>query len=430
MRQPIRTSIIHRAPPRQQRGIVMVLAAIAMLVLLAMAGLALDGGHLLLSKTRLQNALDAAALSAAKTLNDTNDQGAASTAATATFVQNAQTPGNEELLEAYQAGEIAIAPQYSATLVPFVPGSAPPLFVRITVPSFTLDTWLVQVVGVMEAQISGSAVAGPSPPLTNNVCHIAPLLLCGQPDANVNDGTVYGFATEGVSVLKIGSNQSSPIGPGNFQLLDLPNGSGAASVRNALAGDYDPNSCATAGESVDTEPGNAVGPVVQGMNTRFGEYAGPMNGTQSQFPPDWSTGAPNPRLTLNGSGQTVFTNGTTYSSPGQLTFNHGNYSAAYTANAGAGWCSQSDTSGRCHRRILTVPVGNCTGKTNGANSVPVLGFACVYVVQTVEQKGNEAHVFAQMVGSCDSSGQPTINPVAGPLPTRIVLYKDPASEDS
>lgn len=55
--------------PARQRGAVTVLITAALIAVLAMAGLALDGGHLLLNKTRLQNAVDAAALSGAKTLS-------------------------------------------------------------------------------------------------------------------------------------------------------------------------------------------------------------------------------------------------------------------------------------------------------------------------------------------------------------------------
>lgn len=55
--------------PARQGGIVLVLAAVSLLVLLAMGAMALDVGHLILNKGKLQNMVDAAALSAAKTLD-------------------------------------------------------------------------------------------------------------------------------------------------------------------------------------------------------------------------------------------------------------------------------------------------------------------------------------------------------------------------
>ena len=47
----------------------MVLFVISLLALITLASLALDGGHLLLNKGRLQNLVDAAALHAAKELD-------------------------------------------------------------------------------------------------------------------------------------------------------------------------------------------------------------------------------------------------------------------------------------------------------------------------------------------------------------------------
>ena len=71
--------------PRQQRGAVLVLVAIGMLAIIGMAGLALQSGHLFVNKTQLQNALDAAALSAAKKLKDGGAVADATAAGRTTF---------------------------------------------------------------------------------------------------------------------------------------------------------------------------------------------------------------------------------------------------------------------------------------------------------------------------------------------------------
>ena len=55
---------------RQQRGIVAVVVTLAILSLLVMAGLAIDTGHLVLNKSRLQTTVDAAALFGAAVLAD------------------------------------------------------------------------------------------------------------------------------------------------------------------------------------------------------------------------------------------------------------------------------------------------------------------------------------------------------------------------
>ena len=65
-----------RGTRRQQRGIVAVLVTVGLLALLAMVGLALETGHLVLNKSRLQSTVDAAALAAAKVLDQTGSRGA------------------------------------------------------------------------------------------------------------------------------------------------------------------------------------------------------------------------------------------------------------------------------------------------------------------------------------------------------------------
>ena len=85
MRQSQRSKMLS-STPRRQRGIILVLFAIAMVVMLGMAGMALDGAHGMLNKTRLQNTVDAAALSAAKTLDQTDDTVLATVEALAMFL--------------------------------------------------------------------------------------------------------------------------------------------------------------------------------------------------------------------------------------------------------------------------------------------------------------------------------------------------------
>src|SRR5215475_6662876 len=112
--------------PRSQRGAAMVFIIVAMTAMLLMAGLALDVGHATLNKSRLQNATDAAALSAAKALDQTGNITTATAVANAAFKNNANAAGNQELATAYAngGGSITITVQYSSTLPPFTPGSA------------------------------------------------------------------------------------------------------------------------------------------------------------------------------------------------------------------------------------------------------------------------------------------------------------------
>ncbi|VVQ06204.1 hypothetical protein PS934_03063 [Pseudomonas fluorescens] len=125
--------------PRRQEGSVSVLMVIALAAMTMIAALALDGGHVMLNITRLQNAVDTAALSGAKTLRqmeggvDTPTIGNATRAA----VLNTLTFGEfgrmlyqyNVLLQASRDAQLSL-PNFVFNL--FIPGFG----VSITLPAF------------------------------------------------------------------------------------------------------------------------------------------------------------------------------------------------------------------------------------------------------------------------------------------------------
>jgi hypothetical protein len=86
--------------------------------------------------------------------------------------------------------------------------------------------------------------------------------------------------------------------------------------------------------------------------------------------------------------------------------------------------------GAFERRVLAVPVGDCSGTVNGHGSVPLLGFACFFLLQPAVQAGNEAYVNGQFVEDCAVNGTPGTAPEAGGGTSIIQLYDDPTSNDS
>src|SRR5690349_5539410 len=127
-----------------QKGVTMIVVAVAMLALIAMGGLALDISHAAVNQSRLQATADAAALAAAKVLNTTSSTTAATAAANNVFALNAsQQP---ELKTA--AGSISKSVEYSATLIPFNPGTTPARYVRVTASGFSLAATLASAVGI------------------------------------------------------------------------------------------------------------------------------------------------------------------------------------------------------------------------------------------------------------------------------------------
>lgn len=434
----------HRARtlPKRQRGAVIVLIVIAMLSMLLMAALALDGSHMLVNKTRLQNAVDAAALSGAKTLSQVMGTLNAATltrdAALQTLNLNAAATGNAELATAIagNAAGFAVVELSASVYGPFsFPGPSDARYVRVSVPDYPLAGFFWEVAQTFgdgdtpDKSVAAVATAGPSP---TSPCDLAPVMVCGEPVPN----TFFGYSFGDLEVLKSATNNSSGIGPGNFQLLDF--GSGGKTVRELMAGGG--TICPVVGDEVQTKPGNTVGPSIQGLNTRFGEYSGGIS--SSDYPPDLVTNydqvSNQGALSLSDSGSIVYgksngkgdgteavsadADGNITTASGTAVFDYNDWqqrSAECVSGSGSG----CQANGVFQRRILRVVVGQCTGTDGGTAHVPVLGFGCFFVLQPASQKGNESQIFGQFVEDCEGDNVPGPDPANDQGPQIIQLYK-------
>jgi hypothetical protein len=81
------------------------------------------------------------------------------------------------------------------------------------------------------------------------------------------------------------------------------------------------------------------------------------------------------------------------------------------------------------RRVLAMPVADCSGDESGQSTLTVKGFACFFMLQQIGG-GEDKNIFGQFVNGCLSGGAPGPNPGSGPGPYLIQLYKDPDSGDS
>lgn len=397
-----RTISVHQA----QQGAILPLVAVSLLAILGMAALALDMSHAHLEKTRLQNSLDAAALSAAKVLDQTDNTLVAEMAGRDTFAGNLAEPGNTALGEALAGGSLTLAVEFSSTLNPFVSATVPARYVRVRAEGYDVENWFAPLFGFNRTEIPGTAVAGPSPTL-GNVCNVAPMMVCGTDPSSAPAGTTYGYSRGDVEMLKIGAGDTSSVGNGNFYLVRLDGSAGGADVRDAAAGKYD--SCLSTGEAIETEPGNTVGPFAQGINTRVGVYNGPVSA--EDYPPDWFTDH-------DSYTETDYDNGV---APG--------YDLDWYLSQMANVNPAAPPSGVPGRRILAVPVGDCNGLANGQSSVDLLGFACFYMITEMTQTGQSVF-FGQFKDDCGGKGVPGPDPMTGPGPRIIQLYKDPDTLDS
>ena len=403
-----RTLEVPDRPHGRQRGSILILTTLSLVLLLGMAGLALDLGHAYVNKTRLQNALDAVALSAAISLNRFNDVIVAENAGIATFGEFEAADGNSELTAI--ADEDLIF-EFSDTLIPFTPGAVDPRFVRVRVDNFALQSWLVQVLGVDDKAVAAAAVSGPVPLQT--VCNIAPLMVCvgteadGSVDDDCSNGNCFGYNTETEIVLKTNARTARAadwnVGPGNFQLIRLEGARGGNDIRHALAGGYE--NCIEDGDTIRTEPGNTVGPTVQGINTRLGEYSG-SPALAELYPPDLVSD-------IRAAGVVP-----------SATAIFPQYLQAYADEA------FDHPDGEPERRILAVPFGDCTTSIRGAGTLPLRGLGCFFLTRKTSQQGSKQEIYGELIDRCEAKGRP--NPSAASLagPYKIVLFKNPAGTDS
>jgi hypothetical protein len=405
----------------RQSGVALPLVAVGLIAMFAMVGLAVDSSHAFVNMTRLQNTSDAAALAAAKVYDQSADTVASTTAANSLFGLNTDGNGNFEIDNAYDGGNISVVIQYSQTLNPFVPSGIGP-YVRVIASGFNMATGFSSVLGITSMNIAASAVAGPSPTI-DNACNIAPILVCAD-DA---DDDYWGFDQNKLTVLKPSPGDHDDVGPGNYKLLRLECPGGAC-VRDAMAGSYE--ACALTNEPVDTEPGVTAGPTSQGFNTRFGIYSGPVS--SGDYPPDVVVEALPTALDtyLDGNGDDVITVGNggpqvEYGS--QIDFSYSDYVARtgqpsvthdFPEPVGAEW-----------RRVMAMPVADCSGDESGQSTIDVIGFACYFMLQPIGG-GTDKNIFGQFVDNCLAGGSAGPNPGAGRGPYLIQLYKDPDSGNS
>jgi hypothetical protein len=337
------------------------------------------------------------------------------------FGQNADGAGNHEVDDAWDAGEgeITLTVQYSATLNPFVPGAPEGPYVRVIAQNFDIGTSLSRVLGIDQIPVAASAVSGPSATL-DNACNVAPLVVCadnpGQPD--------FGFQQNELRVLKPQPGQHDDVGPGNYKLLRLDCGAGGACVRQNMAGSYD--QCLSDDETVETEPGVTAGPTSQGFNTRFGEYNGGDVDPQ-KYPPDVVVTPPDPYLETDDSEPPKIFQGTEeVQSADQINFGYAQYSGEDGFQPERLYPPPLGVPGR---RVMAMPVADCSGDETGQSTLQVEGFACFFMLQPI-LGGPDKEIFGQFVDDCVATGVPGPEPGDEGLTFVIQLYDDPDSDDS
>ena len=245
---------------RGEEGIALIYVAVFLLVSLWFVSLAIDVGKIMAAKTELQAAADAAALAGASALDpDTgeldNDLAKARAAGAASSNKAYESVKTAVIIDPDTDVEFPATRQVKVSVYRNEDHDNPVLL------------HFAQTLGLPRIGVQANATAEVAPLI--GVCEgLAPFAPEQPPYGD------FSKDCDSTYTLKLGAGGSTS---GNFQLLDYPNceegpppnGGGASEIKYYIINGWD--CCFKIGDliEVDTAPGNKVGPVRQGMDTRF-----------------------------------------------------------------------------------------------------------------------------------------------------------------
>ena len=378
-----------RAGRRDERGSVLAISTLGMLAFLLATGMCVDISHLYLVKTELQNAADAAALSAAASLNS-DDGGitkatdiAVSSLNSYEFNKKGATVSRTDVRFAVNLRDFDTNSDYGESGAKAVASSI--RFVKVTVPAKPVNVFFASVVLGGSRNVGANAVAGMSV-APNYFEHVLPVTVITDNDGDdILPGNMY----------TIRRDAGTAVTPGNYQILAL-DGSGGSDDRTGLAAGA--NVYVGVGDYVQTKPGMTAGDVRQGINTRFGEYASNLD--PATYPPD-----------MNVKEEITYQQYLDSQQPGGQT--------------GDKFEPPSRGTGEWGRRVVLIPIIKNSEFDAGRDSVQVFRIGAFFL-RTRVGNGNGGDIQVEYIGLHTPVGAGGYDPSGGPGMTELavpVLYR-------
>ena len=407
----------------RQRGAVAVVVGLTIVMLAGMVGLAIDGGHLYLTKTELQNASDACALAASYNLTGSP------TITQAAFLEAAaagQAIGTRNKVD-FQGSNVAstdITVEFAESLAgSWIKATSSPSgaskYVRCTLQRTGITPYLMQVMGFGDQTVRASATATLSPSQSN--CAI-PMGLCTQPAGTAPS---YGYTAGQWYGLDFKESGGGGVNyTGNFRWLDFdPNnttpgcpGGGANEIACVMKGAGQcslpapittscPNTGSTTPPGCVGENGN-VSKMEAAYNSRFGVYkTGGGNPNIDDSPPDFtgfSYDSTTWTLGHDAYGGTV----SGVSNFKAARTSHLSTQSAFYSNPYQNSTPTQHTEHGADRRLVVVPIVDCSGFTGGGQYAPIRAYACVLMLDTYRKSGSDVISKFEYVGLSNTPGSP------------------------
>ncbi len=409
-----------------------IIVALSIAVLIGMIGLAVDLGRMFVIKTELQNAADACALAAAKELDGAADSLIRADAA-GMLVGGSRNEINFQDEPADAVATLSIA--YSATLsgtynsgASISPSDIPSMdYVKCTISRPNIPILFMVVQGFSSQTVKASAVASLVP--SQSPC-VLPIGYCKfTPPAVPSAATCPTWApfnsttsqctcldgstldSNGLCVGEWGSGRFDSGGgeTGSFNWLQFPDvGNGASDLADLIVKGY----CGTIpGTTVAAKEGLADA-AEKAWNSRFGLYK-PGQGQGNYYPDGNPPAVPDQTgfaYTKTAKGVAAWPtqrnayadfllkrqSNTPYQGDNQTGLN--NIGNQYKTNQGA------LDAGTVDRRVVSVPVVDCSGWGSGHTTTLSADFACVLMLHPVGSPGDT--VYMEYLGIAGTPGSP------------------------
>ncbi len=410
---------------RRQHGAVAIVVALSIFVLIGMIGLAIDLGRMFVIKTELQNAADACALAAAKELGDASDSLTRADAAgilvggrnninfqgeTATAQTTLTITYSDELNGTYNtSGSIA------SSDIPEMD------YVRCAITRPNIGVLFMGVLGFGNQGISAQAVASMLP--SQSPC-IIPIGLCSNnatPPASCPDGTSPD--SNGLCIGQWRSGKFDASVNGEFNWLDFPDDGIEGNIKDQLVEGY----CgAITGQTVEGQTGELGESAASAWNSRFGLYKNgegnyQYDGNPAAIPDQTgysytpSTGS-QPDDTVPGPEGPTFLGRPYNAYPNFIAHRvqNGTYPKSYyqgndltglTINPSYKSNDAALNEGRTDRRVVVVPVVDCTGWGPSHTTTLEAKFACVLLLHPIDPNSTD-DVYMEYRGIAGVPGSP------------------------
>lgn len=258
-----------------ERGAVAATYALALIPLIAFAGVGMDYARVMGLDSELQNGADQAALAAASQLDGRAGACARAVAAATGMLQNLAVLSSESQFVTISeedtgcnaTGLVRFYQDKAKTTAAISDDNAN--YVEVTVDARELDYAFLPIVGTYGADLIAIAYAG----LGSALCKIPPVMMCNPNEGSDPDFDTGAYAGNGLRL--IANDQGGLYGPGVFGYLETNAGNGAIATARTLGRLSPPGDCVST-DSGDVKPGQQIS-VLDALNTRVGVYANGLN---------------------------------------------------------------------------------------------------------------------------------------------------------